>query len=296
MMIGMLRTPGILVAVVPLWLGCGGARGPDPEPPDPDPVPLVAEPAPPPAAPTPIAVDPNRPPTPIAVDAPQPPPVDVVPPPPPTPPGRPPVLPPALAKVKPWVFRRLTTGLAPEASVLETHRLYRAGTQAALVHEERTSTAPGERRDLSPWSPVVWVNDYVGTITPIRNSAGRRLLLTLRTVDDRGPAYSYELSWTCTVGRTPLAAATATMVPKIPPDRRAEGAECDGDPGQWTPARTRAVSTLTCEPIGQPEDGYPMVFAAGAGVELLRVNDDCMMQGEGLRQASPDGVVAPVRP
>ena len=83
-MIGMLRTPGILVAVVPLWLGCGGARGPDPEPPDPDPVPLVAEPAPPPAAPTPIAVDPNRPPTPIAVDAPKPPPVDVVPPPPPT--------------------------------------------------------------------------------------------------------------------------------------------------------------------------------------------------------------------
>lgn len=296
MIIAMIRTPGIALAVVPLWLGCGGARGPTPEPPDPDPVPLVALPDPPPTEPTPIAVDPSRPPTPIAVEAPQPPPVEDVPPPPPSPPNRPPVLPPALAKVKPWVFRRLTTGLAPDISVLETFRLYRAGTQAALVHEERTSTAAGERRDLSPWSPVAWVNDYVGTITPTGRPAGRRFRLTLRTVDDRGPAYSYELSWTCTAARTPVAAATATMVPKIPPDRRAEGAECEGDPGQWTPARTRAVPTLTCEPIGQAEDGTPMVFAAGDGVELLRLNDDCLMQGQGLRLASPDGTVAPVRP
>ncbi len=288
-MIAMTRTSGVLLAVVPLWLGCRGARGPTPEPPDPDPVPLVASPDPPPAPPSPIAVDPNRPPTPIAVEAPTPPTIED---PPPPRPERPPELPPALAKVKPWVFRRLTTGLVPEASVLETFRLYRSGRQAALIHEERTSTTSGERRDLSPWSPVAWVNAYVGTVTP----EGRRLRLTLRTVDVRGPAYGYELSWLCTPGRTPLAAATATRVPKLAPDRRAEGAECDGDPGQWSPPRTRAVSTLTCEPVDQPEDGYPMVFAAGDGVELLRVNDDCTMQGEGLRQASPDGTVAPVRP
>ena len=119
--------------------------------------------------------------------------------------------------------------------------------------------------------------------------------LTLRAVDPRGPDHGYQLGWRCRPGRTPVAAADAVLVPRVAPGARPEGGECDGDPGRWVPARTRTIATLTCEPIDQPEDGVTLVFAAGAGVEHVRVDDDCDMQGEGLRRASPAGGVAPVR-
>ncbi len=203
-----------------------------------------------------------------------------------------PPLPAALAAAPAWVHRRLSTGLVPGQHRLATYRLHRAGRAAALVWEEQTSDAPGQQRDLGPWTAPALVEQFVGTITPERGG----VRLTLRAVDPRGPDHGYEQRWTCRTGRTQVAAAGAVRVPAVAPDDRAEGAECDGDPGRWVPARTRAVATLTCDPIDQPEDGIQLVFAAGAGVEHLDVNDDCTMQGTGLRLASPAGVVAPVRP
>lgn len=262
-------------------VACAGAGSAPPRPVGPDPVPLVPEPPrsdPPSQA---IAVE-------LPAEPPPPPPVA----PPPSAvavdPVAPPPLPRRLAGTRPWVFRRLSTGLVPGPHRLETFSLYRAGRDAALVHDERTSAAPGAARDLSPWSGLTWVNQYVGTVRP----EGRRLRLTLRSDDGGG----YELSWLCRAGTTRVAAADAVLVPRVPPDQRSDADECSGDPGRWVPPRTRAVPTLTCEPVGQPEDGFPMIFAAGAGIEQVDVNDDCVMQGQGLRRASPAGVVAPVRP
>lgn len=69
----------------------------------------------------------------------------------------------------------------------------------------------------------------------------------------------------------------------------------DGPPPRWLPATTQDIAVWHCSVRDEthgPWNGYqvvgPLVFAAGAGVEWLYVNNDCAGQEGAFRLPGPD--------
>src|SRR5262245_33260349 len=90
----------------------------------------------------------------------------------------------------------------------------------------------------------------------------------------------------CATQTLQVAAAGARRVPS--PNRGA-AYEC-GDRGVFEPPATSPIATLVCSAAGQPagedaDDDDRLVFAPAPGIEWAFQNDDCALQGGGLRRA-----------
>lgn len=186
-------------------------------------------------------------------------------------PDAPPAPDPALAAAPAQVFRFHSTGLVPEKTGprLETWTL-RSLDGRGVVSVERMT--PGDDGGWRPGTQSL----YLGTAS----DDGKTLTLALAAATD-------QLALTCTREKLDVAAANAVRKPS---PKRKRG-EC-GDPGVWSPAKTKSISVLACK---DPRYDAPMMFGPAPGIEYLHVNDDCQMQGGGYRQIAADGAIAPVR-
>lgn len=178
------------------------------------------------------------------------------------------------------LFRRLAVGLARNVAHRTTFELVLDGDRAELVETEQRATGAFtiERADReAPW-----------TTTSARRYRGhRRALASGALALDLATADMQPLHLTCTPRRVAVAAAGARRVPS--PDRPADY-DC-GDPGVWDPPTLVELAVLACGAAGQPADDGDddgddlLLFAPSPGVELASENDDCIIQGAGLRVA-----------
>ena len=177
-----------------------------------------------------------------------------------------------LAAAPASVFRFYSTGLVPTRTGprLETWTLRTAGDRG-VVQVERMAHGDGDTWTLASTSL------YLGTAT----DDGKTLTLALAAGTDK-------LALACTREKLPVAAATAVRKPHP----KGKYKECGGDPGRWSPDKTKSIAVLQCK---HPAFDAPMPFAPAPGVEYLLVNDDCQMQGGGYRAIGAGAAIAPVR-
>lgn len=181
-----------------------------------------------------------------------------------------------------WIHRHLATGAILRESSVETYRLVRDGALATLTVTRRT--APHGRESF-PAAIEAWRDDTETVYTGAATSRDGELVFSLAS-----GALRLELRCTRASQRVAIASAVRTPTP-------GETAEC-GDTGAWAPAETLRIEALAClnqPPGGGGPPGFAMVFGEAPGIEWLFVNDDCVMQGGGLRAIPPDGSIARVR-
>jgi hypothetical protein len=195
-------------------------------------------------------------------------------------------------------FRYVSVGLVNPRSSASTYRLFREGPRARIVLE---SQVHGGSMSIQGG----WVSDGGSTYVGSARDSGGALLLD---VSDGATRLDLACSWK----REQVAVATAVRV------RTGPGGDC-GDRGAWSPAATSAM-VFACSPVpATPPVSSPppptdpaearweravaaeqalraqLSFGSGAGVEYLYVNDDCVMQGGGLRFIPPDRSIAEAR-
>lgn len=183
-----------------------------------------------------------------------------------------------------YVFRTFSTGAIVARHQLATYRLRRTGTRATLTIEKQTAQARGMPGEITLWPPPAAPVSYSGT------AVQRGALLELSLARDTA-----SLRLHCRRVQEPVAAADAARTPSD-----VAGTEGCGDEGTWSPPALTPVDALACMDAGEPgrpshdTDGR-LVFAAPPGIEWLYVNDDCAMQGGGLRRIPADGATARFR-
>ncbi len=177
-----------------------------------------------------------------------------------------------------WIFRQLTVGALPRAH-RTTFALAFEGERATLTetveHEARALRMADADRDAH-WT-IASQRTYRG---PVRVVGGARELELAS--DGVQP-----LQLHCESRAVAVAGAHAKRVAS--PGRPAD-AGC-GDLGMWEPAATTRIDALVCTPTLQPvddaDDDERFVFGAAPGIEWAFENDDCVLQGGGLRRIAP---------
>jgi len=182
------------------------------------------------------------------------------------------------------VFRSVLAGMLDRNGVM-TYTVARDGEGATLVVSSRQA-------------PDLDHDELVETFTGRATEQGDAL--TLDFVANGGPDF------VCT--RRTVSAAQAGAVRVRSPG--AQGDDC-GDPGVWSPARTTRVRVWACRegaarhpaaavPVGDAWEREnaerealrtQLTFGDAPGIEYVRVNDDCVIQGGGLRLIPADGSV-----
>jgi hypothetical protein len=194
------------------------------------------------------------------------------------------------------VFRQLHAGLVRPTASVTTYTLRRERERITL--EIRRAIAP-----TRPEAPLSGWKDQAPTVyrgTASRHEAG--LVLELSGDED-------QLVLHCT--RTTLAIAGADAVRTRTPGMYDEGDEQCGDTGTWSPAATLQLPVLACREPGEPREepadpddealaaeealAAQLSFGEPPGIEYLHVNDDCDIQGGGLRRIPRDGSIFAVR-
>jgi hypothetical protein len=172
-----------------------------------------------------------------------------------------------------WRFRTLHVGLITPQSELTRYTLHLQGSEATLVVEHQLLR--GSQADVVGGA---WQTSRTETLRGTARQKGAALELELT-----GSGRVYALG--CKRTRGQVAVARAVRIPDP-----ASGQEC-GNEGTWSPAKKVRKELLRCEggELGRLELGR------GAGLELLSVNDDCVMQGRGVREVAEDGAIAPPR-
>ncbi|MFO0593796.1 MAG: hypothetical protein U0228_00760 [Myxococcaceae bacterium] len=179
---------------------------------------------------------------------------------------------------KAWVGRRLSTGLMPGPSNLETWTLGQSGGAARLVVQEYRAQAGAPRADEQP--EPTWTcaksSSFEGTVRGTRFSLKRQAdgeLLELRC--------------------TPK--ALAVRVPSARRVRvRSKSEECKAS--RWTTEARGTVQGLVCVTLidERPSVATPWVLAPRPGVEHVTYDeDDCGVTFDALRAVPADGGVAP---
>jgi hypothetical protein len=174
-----------------------------------------------------------------------------------------------------WVFRQLRVGKLPIAS-RTSFELVLHGDHATLAEtdeREHRALAMAEADRGAQWT-IVAQRTYRGTAR-VRPGAVDLAL---------GSDGVQPLELHCTERSVPAAAPGALRVPS--PNRPADY-EC-GDRGVWDPPGTTAVPSLLCNAGGasdadDEDDDDRLAFARPPGLEHASVNDDCVVQGGGLR-------------
>jgi hypothetical protein len=156
------------------------------------------------------------------------------------------------------------------------------GDRAVLTVDVKTAMNGGllPQRIGGPWAPVS-SQRFVGEASENKGTLG----LVFRDEDG-----GYALSLVCTRSQVSVAAATAVRV------RSADADEC-GDVGTWLPPVTTPMDAWVCHQITtNPDDvAHVLTFGEAPGIEHLFINDDCIIQGGGLRRVPRDGSVGNVR-
>jgi len=180
-----------------------------------------------------------------------------------------------------WIYRHLFTGAVSRGSALTLRTLTLDGDHAMLT--VATKTAPnGEMFAESIRGP--WVDASLVTFVGTAQVGKGTLELALRHGSDA-------LALSCTRNAVNVAAETAVRV------RSGDDSEC-GDVGTWAPAATTPLYAWVChEKTASPNDASPeeLTFGEAPGIEFLFINDDCVIQGGGLRRVPRDGSIANVR-
>ena len=170
-----------------------------------------------------------------------------------------------------WIARDLSTGMVMRRSTLTIRTLTLDGERATLAVAVRTTT---DKVD-APWSD--------GTT---RTYTGRGLERVDGHLDLALHDAADTLALSCVYKDVSVAADTAVRV-------RSSDSEC-GDVGQWSPSATTMMHAWVCAPDGD-DKREEIAFGQAPGIEHLFVNDDCIIQGGGLRRVPRDGSVAAVR-
>jgi hypothetical protein len=201
------------------------------------------------------------------------------------------------------VFREVTIGAILPRATASTYTLYRDGDRASVV----VATQTGSDGATLPEGITGWGDAESRTYSGSARELGGTLELDLRDATDR-------LDLVCTRKQESVAPATAVRV-----RTDTVGGDC-GDRGAWSPGATSSVVVLACNrrPAAPTEPPPPaptdpdearwereiaaeealrsqLSFGEGPGIEYLYVNDDCIIQGGGLRFIPADGSVANVR-
>ncbi len=181
-----------------------------------------------------------------------------------------------------WVFRRLSTGAVRRQSDLTTETLTFSGDHATLTINQKSAPSGAM---LGETIAGPWVDTSTKKLSGlVQNHQRGTVELTLRDGSDA-------LDLLCGRQEVRVAAATAVRI------RSSDDSEC-GDQGTWEPAATTPVSAWVChaKPTN-PDDVSPVEYTFGEapGIEFLFVNDDCIIQGGGLRRVPSDGSVSAIR-
>jgi hypothetical protein len=209
---------------------------------------------------------------------------------------------PSAATVAPRVavFRRFGTGLVSPRQTLTTYTMtWRQGRASLTIVDselQQSGIAIGS-------SPPGWSDAASETLTGTAREDGASV-----SFDLKGPHTTLVLR----CAETKVSVANATAVRTRSPGSM--GGDC-GDRGAWWPPTTTEVDALVCrdkateppEPAPVPMEEYEaenealervhtqLTFGELPGIEYLWVNDDCVIQGGGLRRILPDGGVHDAR-
>jgi hypothetical protein len=176
-----------------------------------------------------------------------------------------------------WIARNFSTGMVMGHATLTTSTLTLDGERATLTMATRTTSDPGTRA-----GPIegAWVDTATKTYTGRSvDDMGGTLELTLHDGIDN-------LALSCVYKEVSVAADDAVRV------RSSDDSEC-GDVGQWSPSATTMTHAWVCHRDDDAREA--ITFGVTPGIEHLFVNDDCIIQGGGLRRIARDGSVAGVR-
>jgi len=172
-----------------------------------------------------------------------------------------------------WRHVKLSTGTKPGHAHRATFELAFDGDRATLVEtDEQAPRATLEEAEHAPWQ-VRSTRTYTGA----RRSEGGAVMLELAS-----PGVQ-PLHLRCTAEQVQVAAAGARRVPA----GGGGGGACD--PGAWQPPELLPVDALVCgeatQPAADEDDDDRLVFGRTPGIEYAFVNNDCELQGGGLRRA-----------
>jgi len=196
--------------------------------------------------------------------------------------GAPPPRPPISHAVAPGAeqvrqFRQLMAGKLPAHAKRTTFALAFDGDRATLTETEEQAPRSLSIEDAD--REAAWTARSTRTYRGTRRAAGNAIDLDLATADMQ-PLHLH-----CVDQSVQVAAAGARRVRS--PNRGADD-EC-GDRGVFEPAATTPMRALVCSAAGQPSDDADdddrLVFAPAPGIEWAFQNDDCALQGGGLRRA-----------
>ena len=170
-----------------------------------------------------------------------------------------------------WRHEKLAVGTKPGHAHRATFELAFDGDRVTLV--ETDEQAP--RATLEEVEHASWEVRSTRTYTGARRSEGGAVMLELAS-----PGVQ-PLHLRCVAQQVQVAAAGARRVPAH------TGGDCD--PGAWQPPELSAVDALVCGEATQAEadqdDDDRLVFGRTPGIEYAFVNNDCELQGGGLRRA-----------
>ena len=172
-----------------------------------------------------------------------------------------------------YIARQLRTGKARQGSNRTTFDLTIHGADATLVETDEVGPASTVgTSDTIAWTPKA-SRVYRGSA--VRDHGAWMLDLTSAGVQP--------IALRCDDKPVEVAPAGARRV-KTP----GYTSEC-GDRGVWDPPATLHVPALRCGEAIQPavdtgDDDDFLVFGAPPGIELAGENDDCYIQGQGLRR------------
>jgi hypothetical protein len=172
-----------------------------------------------------------------------------------------------------WRHVKLLAGTMAGYAQRVTFELAFDGDRATLVetneHGPRGATLEVAER-------ASWEVRSTRTYTGARRREGGAVMLELAS-----PGVQ-PLHLRCTAQQVQVAAAGARRVPA-----GGGGGACD--PGAWQPPELAPVEALVCgeatQPAADEDDDDRLVFGRTPGIEYAFVNNDCELQGGGLRRA-----------
>lgn len=171
-----------------------------------------------------------------------------------------------------WRHTKLSAGTKPGHAHRATFELAFDGERATLV--ETDAQAP--RATLEEAEHASWEVRSTRTYTGTRRSEGGAVMLDLAS-----PGVQ-PLHLRCTSQPVQVAAAGARRVPS-----GGGRGECGSDPGAWEPPAVTPVDALVCgeaaQPAAEQDEDDRLVFGRATGIEYAFVNNDCALQGGGLR-------------
>lgn len=174
-----------------------------------------------------------------------------------------------------WLHRKLQVGKMNGHAQRTRFELIFDGDRATLVETDEQ----GPAMELEDAERATW------TVRSTRTYAGSRSREGGAVVLDLASPGVQPLRLRCVQKPVQVAAAGARRVPS--PGRGADY-QCD-DAGVWEPRALAPVDALVCgeatQPAGDGDDDDRLVFGRAPGIEWAFVNDDCALQGGGLRRA-----------